>query len=144
MTTEEKKNSNVTEEQSTTKGLNDHDPKGSAREEMVLLMQQSNKNVVDMGATCADRRIHAGSPMIDKESKQHKINPQTNEPMFYADKYYVTLTFDGGSIETEVEKGQYDLLIVGKRYSCYGRLAPVRVFGNEQIMPVFHAFTELY
>lgn len=144
-----KKNSNVAEEQSTTAtqttaNLENHDPQASARTEAVILMQQSNENTVKMGATCADKRIHQGSAIIDKDTRQQKVNPQTNQPMFYANKYYAVLTFDGGQIETEITEEQHSLLSIGGRYSCYGRLAPVKVYGNEQIMPVFHSFTRLY
>lgn len=145
-TTASKRNSEVAEEQAITNNpeLVDHDPRGAARNEAILLMKQSNKNEIVTGATCADKRVHEGSPMMDKETKQPKIDLNTGEVMRYSDKHYVTLTFDGGQIETEVTRDQYNLLSHGKRYVCYGRLAPVRVFGQEQILPVYYSFTELY
>ncbi len=124
--------------------LINHDPQPEQRIDAVTLMRQSNENTIKMGATCADVRVHEGSPIIDKESKQQKINVQTGEPMFYANKFYATLTFDGGQLETEITREQKELLNIGSRYLCIGRLSPVRVFGQEVIAPVFYSFTMLY
>ena len=129
----------------TTQGLENHDTQPQVRNDAVLLMQQSNKNEVKLGASCASKRIHEGSPIIDKETKQQKVDINTHQPLFYANKYYTTLTFDGGEIETEITKEQYEnVLQEGGRFSCVGRLAPVKVFGQTQIMPVFYSFTRLY
>jgi len=124
--------------------LVNHDPQPAQRVDAITLMRQSNENTVKIGATCADVRVHKGSAIIDKETKKQKINIQTQEPMFYADKFYATLTFDGGQIETEITKDQKDLLQIGSRYLCIGRLSPVRVFGQDTIAPVFYSFTMLY
>ncbi|BFU77171.1 hypothetical protein ALC152_03860 [Arcobacter sp. 15-2] len=135
----------VEEQNPTIQSLENHDHQPSVRNEAVLLMQQSNKNEVMLGASCASKRVHEGSPIIDKETKQQKVDINTQQPLFYANKYYTTLTFDGGEIETEVTKEQYEnVLQEGGRFSCVGRLSPVKVFGQTQIMPVFYSFTRLY
>jgi len=141
-----KDNATTTQEQNgNVQGLDNHDTQPQVRNDAVLLMQQSNKNEVKLGASCAAKRIHEGSPIIDKETKQQKVDINTQQPLFYANKYYSTLTFDGGEIETEITKEQYEnVLQEGGRFSCVGRLAPVKVFGQTQIMPVFYSFTRLY
>jgi len=140
-----KETKNIEEQNPTTQGLENHDQQPSGRNDAVLLMQQSNRNEVMLGASCAAKRIHEGSAIIDKETKQQKVDINTQQPLFYANKYYTTLTFDGGEIETEVTKEQFeDVLQEGGRFSCVGRLAPVKVFGQTQIMPVFYSFTRLY
>jgi hypothetical protein len=131
-------------QQSAQQELQNHDPQPQQRVDAVTLMRQSNENTIKTGATCADVRTHEGAEIIDKQTNKPKINSQTGEVMTYADKYYATLTFDGGQIETEITREQKDLLEIGSRYSCTGRLAPVRVFGQEVIAPVYYAFTKLY
>ena len=128
--------------------LINHDPQPTQRVDAVTLMRQSNENTIKMGATCADIKVREGGPMLDRETKQQKINPQTNEPLFYSDKFYATLTFDGGQIDSEITKEQKDLLEIGSRYSCSGRLSKVKIFVNggmaELDLPVYYEFTKLY
>lgn len=147
-TTENKRNSNVAEEQATTNNpeLVDHDPRGTARNEAILLMQQSNRNLVEMGATCADKRFKEGNEIIKDGIAQ--IDPNTGEVKKYADTYYVTLTFDGGEAEAKITKEEYDHLRIGGRYLCSGRIGKVKIYVNnsmsELMMPIYTSFVELY
>ena len=127
--------------------LENHDSVANARSEAVLLMKQSNQNEIKLGATCTVKKINEGSAIMDKTVTPNvqKIDLNTGEPMFYKDKYFITLTFDGGEVETEVTREQYDdVLQEGGRYLCNGRLSPVKNFGQTVIAPVFYAFTRLY
>jgi len=125
--------------------LHNHDEVLNTNEQFAVFMKQSNANEVRTGATCADIRVLEGNPIIDKETKLPKVNPDTGEVMKWNDRYFAVLTADGLEFETEITKEQYEnVLTVGSRFLCIGRLSKIKHYGQEILAPVYYAFTKLY
>jgi len=110
--------------------------------ELELKQEQRESNKVELGAKVVELRTNQGQPVIDKSSAQQKV--VNGIPQNYPDKYFVTLSYDGGSLETEVKsKDVYDSFEVNKRYFCKGYLGFQKVFGVDTLMPIFTNYTKI-
>ena len=98
-------------------------------------LKQERINECKLAATVQETRQVQGKPIIDDETKEQKVDTN-GVPQSYPDKYYASLTFDGGSIEVEIQKDQFDVLVPSKRYLCDGHIGDVRVFVNKSIATV--------
>jgi hypothetical protein len=123
--------------------IDNHDIQGKQNSDALAIMKQSDQNAVRLGVTIADKRIQMGSDKRDKEGNP-LIDHNTGEPMKFPDTFYVTVAFNGGSIETKVSQEQYENLIDGARYNARGRFLPVKSYGKVETMPVFNQFVFLY
>jgi tyrosine-protein phosphatase YwqE len=121
-----------------------YDTHANVKNEAMLILKQANQNGVRLGATVVDKIIVDGKPIVDKSTGAQSIDPKTGELRTYADKYYVVIEFNGGTLKTEITKELYAPLEIGARYSCSGRIASVNVFGEAHLLPVFSSFTYLY
>jgi hypothetical protein len=124
--------------------LENYDTQSKVKNEAMLILKQANQNGVRLGATVVDKNIVDGKTIIDKATNSASIDPKTGETRRYADKYYATLEFNGGTLKSEISKELYEPLEIGGRYSCSGRIASVNVFGEAHLLPVFGSFTYLY
>jgi hypothetical protein len=115
-----------------------------ARQNAIFLKQQQQReeNIVSMGARVVEKRVHQGSPIIDKQTSQQKIDAH-GVPQCYPDKFFVTLQFMGGELEKEVTPDKYDELEELKMYYCQGYIGEVKRFGNSFIEPIFTKFTKI-
>lgn len=111
--------------------------------EFEMKQLQREENVATLGARCMAKRIQVGSPIIDKQSGQQKVHPQTGEPMCYPDKHYVTLQFMGGELEKEVTLEQYESMEEMRMFYCKGYIGEVKKFGNSFIEPIFTSYTKI-
>lgn len=124
--------------------LINYDTHTEVKNEAMQILRQANQNGVRLGATVVKKDKVDGKPVIDKTTNSPIIDTNTGEIKTYADKYYVTLEFNGGTLKSEVSKELYSPLELGGRYSCSGRIASVNVFGEAHLLPVFSSFTYLY
>ena len=110
--------------------------------ELELKQEQREANTVVLGAKIVDKRTNQGQPVIDKASGQQKV--VNGVPQCYPDKYFVTLSYDGGSLETEIKKQEvYESFETNKRYYCEGYLGFQKLFGVDTLMPIFTRFTKI-
>lgn len=110
--------------------------------ELELKQEQREANKVELGAKVVDTRVNQGAPVIDKTSAQQKV--VNGVPQCYPDKYFVTLSYDGGSLETEIKsKDIFDTFETNKRYFCEGYLGFQKIFGVDTLMPIFTKFTKI-
>jgi len=122
--------------------LVNHDTSSVLTEEkFIQMMEQREANTIRLGAKIASKEIVEGGEKKDKDG--NPIIDGNGIVQRYPSTYYVDLTFDGGSIRTSVQSALFSTLEENKRYLCIGRLGNVRVFGKEQIMPIFTEFTKL-
>ena len=126
------------------KELQNHDSQGQARVDALAIVRQSNQNAVRLGATIAKKEKIDGIPVVIKDTKELVYDEKTGEQKFYPDRWSITLEFNGGSLETEVSKDLFNSLQVGARYSAQGRIGFVKLYGKEQLLPVFDNFVFLY
>jgi hypothetical protein len=110
--------------------------------ELELKQAQREENKCTMGARCMAKRVQNGSPIIDKQTQQQKIDGN-GVALCYPDKYYVTLQFMGGELEKEVRLEQFEDLEEFKTYYCEGYIGEVKKFGNSFIEPIFTKFTKI-
>ena len=122
--------------------LNDCEHKPFTRADFIREQKQASSNIVHIGCIVAEKEEKKGSERKDKDGKF--MLGQDNQPLLYPTKFYVTLTFMGGTIRTEVNPIQYENLTIGLTYFCKGRIATVKDFGKESLAPVFSEFVELY
>lgn len=108
--------------------------------ELELKQRQREINQVQMGAYVQELRVQEGSPIIDKQTQQQKVDA-SGFPQCYPNKYFVRLQAMGLELETEVSQTIFDNLEENRTYLCDGRIAVVKKFGNEYIEPVFKKFT---
>ena len=93
--------------------------------ELELKQEQREANKVELGAKVVDTRVNQGAQC-------------------YPDKYFVTLSYDGGSLETEIKsKDIFDTFETNKRYFCEGYLGFQKIFGVDTLMPIFTKFTKI-
>lgn len=110
--------------------------------ELELKQEQRETNKVELGAKIVDTRTNQGQPVIDKASGQQKV--VNGVPQCYSDKYFVSLSYDGGSLETEIKsKDVFDSFELNKRYFCEGYLGFQKIFGVDTLMPIFTKFTKI-
>jgi len=122
--------------------LIDTEHKPFTRADFIREQKQAKANIVNLGCDLVDKEERIGSERKDKNG-QLILGPD-NLPLLYPTKYYVTLTFMGGTIVTEVNFVQFDFLELGNTYFCKGRIATVKEFGKEFLAPVFNQFVELF
>ncbi len=132
------------ETKKTNPTLENFDTQSQFKNEAMLILKQANQNGVRLGATVVKKDKIDGKPVIDKTTNTQAFDTTSGELKFYADKFYVTLEFNGGTLKSEVSKELYAPLEIGGRYSCSGRIASVNVFGEAHLLPVFSSFTYLY
>ena len=104
-----------------------------ATKEFELKQKQREENIVSLGCTVISKETVKGSPIVDKQSGQQKINLQSGEVMCYPDKYKATFQFVGGSITQEINEDKFEQLQELQKYYCIGYLGEVKRFGNELI-----------
>lgn len=110
--------------------------------ELELKQEQREENTVRLGAKVVDTRINQGQPVIDKASGQQKV--VNGVPQCYPDKFFVTFSYDGGSLETEIKlKEDFESFELNKRYHCIGYLGFQKIFGVDTLMPIFTKFTKI-
>lgn len=110
--------------------------------ELEKKQRQRETNKVEMGAFVQELRVQEGSPIVDKQSGQQKVDG-SGYPMCYPNKYYVKLQAMGLEIETEINQTQFDSLEENRTYLCQGRIGIIKKFGNEFIEPIFKTFTAI-
>lgn len=103
---------------------------------------QREENIATLGARCMAKRIQVGSPIIDKQTQQQKVDGN-GAPLCYPDKHYVTLQFMGGELEKEVTQEQYESMEEMRMYYCKGYIGEVKKFGNSFIEPIFTSYTKI-
>lgn len=105
------------------------------------VMRRMRANTITLGADLVEVREQAGKPILDKETKQPKLD-ENGFPLNWPSKYYAKFTFMGGEVETEVSEAKYSELVnnINMPYYLEGRLAKVRSFGSEIVAPVFTSF----
>lgn len=128
----------------TKEEIKNYDTHSEVKSEAMLILRQANQNGVRLGATVVKKDKTDGKPVIDRATNSPVIDTNTGEVKTYADKFYIILEFNGGTLKTEISKENYNSLELGARYSCSGRIAPVNVFGDTHLLPVFDSFTYLY
>ena len=108
------------------------------------MMKRSNRNVTEVGGTVTARRVNQGSLVYEKDANGKKTEtPRVDEfgnEVRYADTYYITFAFRGGSKEYPVSKELYDALEVGEEYLLKGDQSRYREFGREEVGTVWHSF----
>lgn len=100
-------------------------------------------NSIQLGCTVRDLEVRQGSEMRDKKTNELIVDNRTGETMRFADKYYVTLSFNGGSLTQEVRGHIYGDLQINNDYFCIGYLGEVNDFGKVKISPIFTEFQNL-
>ena len=109
--------------------------------EFELKLKQREENLISLGSTVVELIQIDGKPIMDKESgKQKEVN---GELAFYPNKYAVKISFNGGEIETPINKNIFDSLELGQRYLAKGRLGEVKEFGNTLMKPIFSQFIKI-
>ena len=130
-----KSNDNLSVEEIVAKALAEQEEKFNKK------LKQREENEISLGCTVVETSEIVGKPIIDKESgKQKEVD---GEPQFYASKYIAKLSFNGGEIDTPINKKKFESLKLNTRYLAKGRLGEVKEFGNTSIKPIFSDFIEI-
>jgi hypothetical protein len=108
----------------------------------IEIQQLSQQNAIRLGVVVSDKRVIQGGDKKDKDGNL-MVDNNTGEPLRYPDTYKVSLSFMGGELENDITHEQYQQLKINCTYSARGRLAPVKVFGKVEILPVFNQFVLL-
>lgn len=110
--------------------------------EFELKQQQREMNEIQLGARLILKRVLNGKPIIDKDTNEQKVF--NGIPQCYPDKYFVTLQFIGGELETEIKDSNiFDSLEQNKMYLCTGYLGEVKNFGVSELKPIITKFTQI-
>lgn len=106
-----------------------------------LKLKQREENLISLGCTIVDLIQIDGKPIMDKETgKQKELN---GELAFYPNKYTCKISFNGGELETPINKKDFETLIKQERYLAKGRLGEVKEFGISTIKPIFSDFIKI-
>lgn len=114
-----------------------------ARAEDAKKQLQRDCNKVDIGAVVAKLEKINGKPILDKETKQPRLD-NDGVPQCYPDKFKVTLQFLGGELVTDISAHEYsEILKVGHRFYCQGYMGLVKDFNVSTMKPIFTSYTEV-
>ena len=111
--------------------------------EQMALMRKLTANEVRLAGTIRGLRVSEGKQRFKKDDKGN----YTDEPVlddqgnvqFWANKYYVTLAFEGGELDILVSEDSYNNLQMGNRVLFEGSKGTR--FG--QVQDIFHSHTVL-
>lgn len=129
-------------------------PKGATVEEMVASQMakveaklkaqfgKAQSNSISLGVTVLSLEPKQGAEMKDKNTGEILVDNWGN-PRRYKDKYFVTFSFNGGTMTQELKENLYNQLAINRKYFAMGTLAPVSSFGETVISPVFTQFEAL-
>ncbi|MGE4444839.1 MAG: hypothetical protein AB7E37_07730 [Candidatus Altimarinota bacterium] len=117
------------------------DPTETQKSEIALYMKKARSNKLTLGADLVEVTENVGKEIVDKETKRVKTDEE-GEPLRYKSKYYAKFDFMGGQIETEIKEADFKSLSnnIGMPYYLEGRMSVVKIFGEENIAPVFSKF----
>lgn len=115
--------------------------KAEARIKAKSLKGQTNS--IQLGVTVKDLEVREGSEIKDRVTGEVQIDNSTGEVKRYPNKYYVTVTFKGGSLRQEIKANHYAILEVNKDYFATGFIGEVSNFGKTEIAPIFTNFEDL-
>lgn len=111
-----------------------------AQAKLKAQLAKSSSNAIQLGAILKDLEVREGSPIKDKKSGEVIIDPNTGEVKTYANKYYATFTFMGGSITQELKPSDFGTLEINCKYFLTGYMGEVSNFGKTEILPIFNGF----
>ena len=122
----------------------------SAEEQRRIVREQiarMNRNRVELSVMVLSKRVNRGALVMEKDASGNRTtNPRLDEhgnEMRYADTYFATFSFRGGSKEYPVTFEIYDALEIGNEYFMKGYTGAYREFGQEKIGAVWSSLEYL-
>lgn len=106
---------------------------------MALYNQRVNANNVTLSAEISAKEIIKGKEKIDKASGLPVLDGE-GFPLFYPNRYNVTLTFKGGTLVQSVSETTYNELNIASTYMFKGSLGFVKQFGQDVLSPVWSSW----
>lgn len=88
------------------------------QEQTRLYMERYNSNSVKISGTIREKYVSDSKPKIDKKTNEHIV--VDGVPQFWEPFRSLTISFDGGEMQINVDKDMFDSSIVGKRYLFEG------------------------
>lgn len=103
---------------------------------------KSKSNSIQLGCTVMRLENREGSEMKDKKTGE-LMTDDSGQIRRFANKFYVTLAFKGGSLVQEIKSHEYDMLQENNDYFCTGYMGEVSNFGKVEIAPIITQFENL-
>lgn len=89
------------------------------QEQARLYIEKTTTNEVKIAGVVRGKNKSEPKPKIDKKTNEQVINSD-GSPAFWSPYYYVTLAFEGGEIDINVELDTFEALDMGVRVLFYG------------------------
>lgn len=114
--------------------------KAESRMKAKVLKGQTNS--IQLGVTIKDLETREGAEIKDRTTGEVQTD-NNGEIKRYPNKYYVTVTFKGGSLKQEIKGNLFAMLELNKDYFATGFIGEVSNFGKTEIAPIFTDFEDL-
>lgn len=105
------------------------------QEQMRLYMENYNRNEVKIAGTVRAKFEGEAKPKIDKKTNEHIL--VDGVPQFWEPFRSVTISFDGGEVDINVDKKQFAELVEGTRYLFVG----TKGLNYGRVTDKFHSIT---
>jgi len=100
--------------------------------------ERVNANQIVLSAEISAKEVIEGKMRVDKAT-QAPILDGMGQPIFYPDRYKVTLTFKGGTLVQTVGETMYNSLDLNSTYQFKGHLGFVKDFGQDVLSPIWQS-----
>lgn len=95
-----------------------------------------NANEIRLSAKIVNKTVINGKERLDKATGVPLVD-EFGQPRCYPNRYIVTLSFQGGSLEYGCDENMYNDLDLNSTYLFKGRLGFVKEYGVEKFSPIF-------
>ncbi len=112
------------------------------QDEFLRLMRIHNErvssNTIILSAEISAKEVFEGKPRMDKASGLPALDGEGN-PLYYPNRYKVTLTFKGGTLVQSVSEKLYNELELSHTYMFKGHLGFVKDYGQDVLAPIWQS-----
>jgi len=109
---------------------------------MRVYNERVNANIVTLSAEISSREVFKGKEKTDKATGVPVLDSH-GFPVYYPDRYKVTLTFKGGTLVQNVSEAMYNELELNSTYMFKGSLGFVKDFGNDVLSPIWQSWEKV-
>jgi len=101
-----------------------------------------NANEVVLSAKIREKQVIRGNEIKDKKTGVPEVD-EHGQIKRYADRYVVTLLFQGGSLEYKCTEDFFDELDLNSTYQFKGYMGVVKEFGKDVVSPIFQSHSKV-
>lgn len=130
--------------------IKDMSPKidGDMDMETFLKMQKKfdeliNANEIKLSSKIVNKTVINGKERTDKTTGAPLVD-DFGQPLRYPNRYIVTLSFQGGSLEYGCDENMYNELDLNSTYLFKGRIGFIKEFGKEITSPIFASWQKVF